>query len=190
MEEVVNNAENLIKAILGVIAVQRLSKEDCARIMELEEKGELETFGMERRNEGLREVLRREIVFAVVHSSEFRAPKEPIMVWTLDGEVVGEMIPNLAEDKPKTNRFSKAIFVSRDFVIYRDRFKKASGGRMALVFPKVSFPELSDVRGVRDVVSGSPSGEADNYVKRKIGVNTSDIKLGTVLVGFNAKFIS
>jgi hypothetical protein len=47
------------------------------------------------------------------------------------------------------------------------------------------FPELESVSGIKDILSASPLGSADLYLKGLFKWDTRETSLGTILIGFN-----
>ena len=95
------------------------------------------------------------------------------------GELMGlEVFPFTA--KEYLNR-EDVVWLSDAFVLFPD--VKGAGGEQ-FVMPPVSFPELNESNGCKDVVSCSPAPTCDllmrTYYKLK-----DDPKLASVLVGYD-----
>ena len=75
------------------------------------------------------------------------------------------------------------MFLCSDFVVFTDRAQKS---REYWMMPPVSFPELTKIKGVTEVVSCSPSPPSDIVIKKNYDL-VDDPKLASILVGFNAE---
>jgi len=159
-----------VKKIKGVVDAKPLSEEDRKRVAELEK--EAESHGacsgmMKFVNEGVWEVLRRKNVIVVLadDTQGFRPPPEPwVVMCDEDGCVVGEWLP--PEKCEEAKKDPNCMFISDDFVLYKDRYKK---GDVYFLMPPIPFPEVEELEGVKNVVSGSTSPPADDYLKMVTG---------------------
>ena len=135
-------------------------------------------------NEGLKDVFQRDIVIAVANNNEFRHADVPTVCWVADGVIIGEEVPskcNIEELKKNPN----IVFIGSSFVIYKDALKFARGKDAIFIFPGLKFPELEVIPEIKDIISASPCGLADIYIKEKAGWSLTDHTLGTILIGFN-----
>ncbi|MCP8317455.1 MAG: hypothetical protein H3Z51_11465 [archaeon] len=175
--------EKVLRDIKGTLDVKRLSSENRAMILELEETFEEEESNEFRRfyNEGIREVLERQEVIALVHTPEFRHPPAPFVKWKLGGVDVGEevwdakLIEELKENK-------NVLFIGKTFIIHRDKLKNSPLRDFIVLFPPLPFPELEGLNEIKDVTSASPSCPTDIYIKQVMGL---DFNLGLVIIGFD-----
>ncbi|MBR4216450.1 MAG: hypothetical protein IKR87_01815, partial [Candidatus Methanomethylophilaceae archaeon] len=73
------------------------------------------------------------------------------------------------------------VWLSDGFVLFPT--VAASGGEQ-FVMPPVSFPELNESNGCKDVISCSPAPTSDLMIKTHYGL-VDNPKLASVLVAFN-----
>jgi len=186
--EVLREVKRTLRGISGITGIWQPLPEDLRRILKLEKEGEEKALmGMAKGfNEGLREVLKRQVVLAVAFHPELRRPSGPTVILKSGGEVVGEDVSNSERLKELKER-SEVLFISENFVIYKDKLKRSTLKDMVVLFPPLSFPKLGGVNGVKDVVSAWPTVPVDLYIKGRAGWNTSDPKSGTMLIGFNLR---
>jgi len=76
------------------------------------------------------------------------------------------------------------ILLIWEFVIFQKRIIR--GRRPIYLFPPVDFPELSRLKGIRDVVSSSPCPFTDMAIRRHYGYGENVHQTGTLLIGFNS----
>ncbi|MEM3437724.1 MAG: hypothetical protein QXP55_04230 [Nitrososphaerales archaeon] len=183
VEKIFEKVESVLKSIKGAIDVKKLSNDQRAKILELEEAFEKETLMRSRRfyNEGIREVLNRQIVMVLLHNKDFRHPPEPFVKWRLGGVDIGEEVWD-AGVLEELKRRKDTLLLGNTFVIYRDRLKGSPLVDFVILFPTLSFPELEGVGGIKDIVSASPSAPTDIYIKNVMGW---DSKLGIIFIGFD-----
>lgn len=180
-KQIVRKIEQALNNTEGFVMVLRLSHEDLKRIIQIEQEGEHNAL-----NEGLREVIKRQTIVAVVKTPNFSQSVAPTVLLVSNGEIVGEEIVDSRRGE-SLKCDPKVVFVGEKFVIYRDRVKNLPVGGSLFVFPPLPFPQLEHIQEIEDVVAASPSPLADVYVKKKCGLDIADTRLGTLLVGFNVK---
>ena len=73
------------------------------------------------------------------------------------------------------------VFLSDGFVLFPK--VKATGGE-TFIMPPVSFPELNESNGCKDVISCSPAPTSDLKIRSYYGLE-DDSRLASVLVAFN-----
>ncbi|MEM3061881.1 MAG: hypothetical protein QW265_05710 [Candidatus Bathyarchaeia archaeon] len=184
VEEAIELVKKVLLGVPGVMEVHRLDKKHFREILRLETLVERSMVGIRGFNEGLREVLSRQVVLAIAHLPNLRHPPEPIILWKVGKEVVGEEV---WEDK-KIEELKKdlnIIFLGKNFVLYKDKLTRLHKADSMLVYPPVRFPELEKIESIKDPVSVTVSTPADVYIKKEMGWNVNDPKIGTVLIGFN-----
>lgn len=184
--DIVREIEATLDIVKGVVGLLRLSKEDLQRIQQLEENDEqrMYTGATGGCNEGVREVLRRDLVFAIAKTSEFPQAVAPTVTLVSNGEIVGEEVVDSKKAETLKNQ-PGIVFVGEKFVLYRDRVRRHPANESTFLFPPLPFPLLKQMDRITDVVSASPAASTDLYVKSKGGWNVADVRLGTILVGFN-----
>jgi hypothetical protein len=157
-----------------------LSPEETAEVLRLEGEAEKKVMmglckGM---NLGLREALKRKHVFACATDLNLSWPECSLIKIVCEGEVIGEDIYNNVklEDLKK-----KGNMVAGNLVIYRDKikaFRERRGGVRVHLLP-LEIPELI----LCGAIVGVPSPPGDIFLKTRLGIDTEDNRLGTVVVG-------
>ncbi|MEM3708443.1 MAG: hypothetical protein QXF43_02225 [Nitrososphaerales archaeon] len=185
---VIDKVVSILKNIKGVHAVCELEKEECKTLLEREMEAEKCILGGMGRsfNAGMREVLKREIVLAILHSNEYCWPPEKIQIVSM-GEVIGEEI-RCEEELKKFKERKDIILIGNTFVICKDKVSKVLSQTSYFLFPPLSVPELKDVDEIYGVVAAMPSPPVDRYIKekmRRFGIEVDRRDLGTELIGFN-----
>jgi hypothetical protein len=177
----IDEALTIIKEMKGTRVVFPLSKKDIAEILEAE-RGVKSQMGTKVFNVGLEETMARDHVICIIKDVTFRPPPEPT-VFMLDdeGQILGtEVLPG---EHHKYKKMENVMFLCQDFVVFTDKAQKS---REHWMMPPVSFPELTTIKGVSEVVSCSPSPPSDIVIKTNYNLE-DDPKLASILVGFNAK---
>ena len=178
-EEAVSRPLEIIKSMRGVVNAFYLDKEVLDQMRSEEEK--VTAMGnIAVHNNGFSEALKRDRVIAIIKDPRFRPPPEPTVVLLSDkGEVMGlEVFPFTA--KEYENR-EDVVWLSDAFVLFPN--VKGMGGEN-FVMPPVSFPELNESNGCRDVISCSPAPTCDLLMRKYYDLK-DDPKLASVLVGYN-----
>gem|GEM_PF-991739 len=182
--------ERLI-GVRGIIDAVLLPSELKRRILESEMCEEANAASFFRKcNAGVREVLKRENLLAALTDENYTYPPEPVELIYL-GETVGIEI----RDKSLLEVYRKdcnAMVLGDSFVIFKDKLpsdgvRRALSGEIKVFIPPMSVG-VGDVGGVHGLVLGMPSPATDLLLKdwlRERGIDTSDRKLGVVLIGFN-----
>ena len=178
-EEAVSKPLEIIKGMKGVVNAFYLDK-TVLDLMRAEEEKVKAMGDISVLNEGYNEALRRDHVIAIIKDPRFRPPPEPTVVLVSDGgELMGvEVFPFTA--KEYINR-EDVVWLSDAFVLFPEI--KGMGGER-FIMPPVSFPELNESNGCKDVISCSPAPTCD-LIMRKYYDLKDDPKLASVLVGFN-----
>jgi hypothetical protein len=184
--EIIKLVEKVLLTIPGIMDVRYLDKKHFKEILRLETIVEKSAIGIRCFNEGLREVLKRQIVLAIAHLPNLRHPPEPIILWKAGEEIVGEEVWE-DEKIERLKKDSNVIFLGKNFILYRDKLIRLRKAESMLVYPPVRFPELEKIELIKDLVSITVSTPVDIYIKKKMGWNVNDSKIGTVLIGFNIK---
>ena len=191
-------ALRLLAGLPGVVAAEPVRREIVEQVVELENRYEQGTL-VPLKNLGVRIASKREIAVALLKNKIFREPPEPTVYLveevrtgrstdrlciTVEGasyRIVGEEV--LASRQPYGE---KTISLGDSFVIFPDR--RASGGTPSyFLVPPLGFPELEEVQdrlGIADVLSISPSAQADDCLREACGF-AADPSLATLLVAFN-----
>lgn len=177
----IDEALTIIKGMRGTRVVFPLNKKDIAEILEAE-RGVKSQMGTKVFNVGLEETMQRDHVICIIKDVTFRPPPEPtVFMLDDDGMILGtEVLPG---EHRRYKEMENVMFLCQDFVVFTDKKQKS---REHWMMPPVSFPELTTIKGVSDVVSCSPSPPSDIVIKTNYNLE-DDPKLASILVGFNAK---
>lgn len=135
-------------------------------------------------NEGFNQALKREKVICIVKDPRFRPPPEPtVLLLRSDGLVMGtEVFPETSKEYRDRD---DVIWLSDGFVMFTNiEEPKTEGVTEAFVMPPVSFPELNESNGCRNVISCSPAPTCDKMIRGWHGMNDNG-KLASVLVAFD-----
>ncbi|MGD0072293.1 MAG: OsmC family protein [Candidatus Bathyarchaeia archaeon] len=193
-EECIDKVCSLVKECKGVCSIVKvLDEEERKKLLELEtaEEGNLIQFGASIQNQGMKEVLSRDVVLLVVNDNNFEY-KDPTIILKAGEEVVGEEIfdpAKLNEMKGKPGY----LITGKGFVIYTHKFRGKKGLKVQFITLPFSFPYeglkkgSAEVKGATDFICGWPSRSVDLYLKKAHNIETQDLKLGTLLFGFNRK---
>lgn len=175
----------------GIVDVILLPRDLRKEILARETKEECDAGGFfTKYNAGLREVLKREHIVAILTNDLYKYPPEPMELVCL-GETVGEEI----KDKEQLKQFAKDpnnMILGDSFVIFKDKLPRNSLRKAQLGEIKIFLPPMcvgvKDVKGVYGLVLGMPSTHTDLFLKSWLkcqGVDLSNERYGVVLVGFN-----
>ncbi len=177
------------KALLdtkGILAVGWLSDHDRQTIRQFEE--ELQERGLgglgKYCNEGVLKVLGSQMVCVVLNNNDFRHATEPCLFWVVGEVVIGEEVSDRERLEALKQRPEVKV-IGRNFVIFADKIKQTAGQQPSFVFRALAFPEIEGIPGVEEVLSASPHGAADLYLKERFGWEAGKPELGTILIGFN-----
>lgn len=181
-----SSLEDSIRRALGrmaeILALRALSDEERAHISGLEtatEEGGAAGGIMEFVNEGLRQALACDLVYAALTGPMLDDPPEP---WTImlddDGQLIGEWLPESRREEVRAE--GRGIFLSPDFVLYKDRRPRGKG---RFVMPFMCVPLEGSDGGLSTCGIGTPSGPADEYIRGLMGNPGRDI--ATLVVGIS-----
>lgn len=171
----------IIKGLKGVIDAFYLDKEILEKV-KAEEDTVVATGQVKVINNGVNEALKREKVICIVKDPRFRPPPEPtVILQSTKGKLMGvEVFPETA---PQYMDRDDVIFVSDGFVMFPNVMPE-DGELEYFIMPPVSFPELNESNGCKDVVSCSPAPTSDDMIRRWHGLEPTG-KLASILIGFN-----
>jgi hypothetical protein len=168
-----------IKKMRGVVHAFYLDKDILGHMKD--EEAKVRSMGnITVDNQGFAQALERDSVVAIVKDPRFRPPPEPTVILVSgDGKLMGEEVfPFTA--KKYTER-EDVVWLSDAFVL----FPLVKGDRGEIfVMPPVSFPELNESNGCKNVVSCSPAPTCDLMMRKHYDLK-DDPKLASVLVGFD-----
>ena len=194
-KECVEKVCSIVKECRGVCSiVEILNDTQRKKILELEkaEENKLVQFGACIENQGVKEVLTRDVVLLITNNQNFEY-RDPTIILKAEEEVVGEEISDKA--KLEEIRGKPGYFFTgkgeRPFVIYTHKLRGKKGVQVKFVTLSFSLPHdrlrkgLENDDGVSDLICGWPSRSVDQYLKQTFGIPADDVRLGTLLVGFN-----
>jgi len=184
--DVVQTAVERLSATSGIVSCWVLpdrEREELCRL-ETETNRRLRLPGIEIVNEGIGEVLKRKHVLIILHSPELRHPSKPIVLVLNGDQVVGEEVWEQTQIE-KLSGDNNFLLLGKNLALNREALFNAKGKDLKIVYRGLPFPELDEVRCIRDVVSVTLTAPVHSKFSRKAGWNSNDPNLGTVLVGFN-----
>lgn len=176
-----------IKAIKGVENAYILDEKDREEITALEKKVEgaiLMGLGVGD-NQGVREVLRRQVIIAFTTNLKYTWPSEPHVILMQYGEKIGEDVydPEKLEECKKC----EDMMVMGNFVMYKKAVPKPKDSKkepLTVLLPPQKCPEVECISGLANVVMASPSTPTDEYLRQKMGLKVG-AGLGTVILGLD-----
>lgn len=169
----------IIRGLRGVIHAFYLDEEILQKLKD--EEAKVHAMGdIEVENVGFNQALERDSVICIVKDPRFRPPPEPtVILRSGNGEVIGtEVFPFTAKEYESRD---DVVWLSDGFVLFP--LVQADGGEQ-FVMPPVSFPELNEGNGCKDVISCSPAPTSDLMIRNHYGL-IDNPKLASVLVAFN-----
>lgn len=186
LEKCKASVEKALRDTKGILEVGWIDDNDRRRLRQFEE--ELQERGLGRLgkyfNEGVLTVLDREMVCVVLNNNDFRHATEPCLSWVMGGVVIGEEVCD--QERLESLKRSEGVkVIGKNFVVFFDRIKKTAGQRPVFIFRALCFPEIEGIPCVEEVLSASPFGSGDLYLKERFGWETGKPELGTILIGFN-----
>jgi len=185
-EDILTRVKKKVESLSGVIAVEMLTPELKAAIIELETEAEKNgSCGglMPFTNRGVWECFRRQEQFIIVVDRDsliIGDDRDLVYISDQSGQRIGEWL-NEARMKEMHGR-DDICYISPDFILYSNI---QSVGEPFFVLPEMEFPYLKDIEEVENVTSGSISTLADDYVRNQLGYRNT--KNWTHLIGFDIK---
>lgn len=172
---------DILKGMRGVVNAFYLDQDILGRILE-EEATVKAAGGIGVINEGFNEALKRDRIICIVKDPRFRPPPEPtVVLLSTDGKLMGvEVFPHTSK---KYRDRDDVVWLSDGFVVFTD-VVPAEGETECFVMPPVSFPELNENTGCRNVISCSPAPTCDKMIREYIGME-DDARLASILVAFD-----
>ena len=172
---------SIIKGMRGVVDAFYLDRDILEKVRQ--EEATVKAVGtVDVINEGFNQALKREKVICIVKDPRFRPPPEPtVTLMSGDGKLMGvEVFPETAK---KYLGREDVIWLSDGFVVFPE-VAPGDGYGEAFIMPPVSFPELNESNGCKDVVSCSPAPTCDKMIRQWHGMEDNG-KLASILVAFN-----
>ena len=186
MNKHLEQIEAVLKSTKGILDLKWLDREAREKISEFENSAynnRLSGLGSYH-NEGVKDVLSRKHICVVLNNNEFRHATEPSLFWVAGDIVIGEEVT----DERRLQNFEKKNTVKilrRKFVLHLDRMKDARGHPPIFVVRGLPFPEVEGIYGIQEILSASPIGSVDVYLKKRYGWDINAKDLGTIMIGFN-----
>jgi len=185
--------ESLLKGIEGVIDVSIISKDHYSEILGKEEQYEEPNNLVV--NLGVRQVLRRNDVYALLKDNSFRGPNSPTVFLveeadndyngntiTIDGKVYGILGEEIFD--PYIDTDEETFPISETFVMSSRRRIHPSVPSY-FILPPIGFLELEQKKRI---LSASPSTLSDDFI-RDICNFSGNSDYGTLLIGFDSSWI-
>ena len=172
----------IIKGMRGVREAFYLDDEILKRVKAEEDTVTSPGTGTAVKNLGVEEAIKRKKVICIIKDPRFRPPPEPTVILKCsDGQILGvEVFPNTQDQYIGKEG---CLMVSDGFVIFYN-VMPTEGSTEAFIMPPVSFPELNESNGCKDVISCSPAPTCDKMIREWHGMEDNG-KLASVLVAFN-----
>jgi hypothetical protein len=183
--------EKALRDTKGILEVGWIDENDRQRLRQFEENLQERGLGGLGKyfNEGVLTVLDRGIVCVVLNNNDFRHATEPCLSWVMGGVVIGEEVCD--QERLESLKRSEGVkVIGKNFVVFFDRIKKTAGQRPVFIFRALCFPEIEGIPCVEEVISASPFGSGDLYLKERFGWEAGKPELGTILIGFNLASIA
>jgi hypothetical protein len=185
------SVEQALRDTKGILDVGWIDEQDRQTLRQFEE--ELQRRGLgglgKYCNEGVLKVLGSQMVCVVLNNNDFRHATEPCLSWVVGDVVIGEEVSDQGRLE-SLKRSAGVKVIGKNFVVFSDRVKQTAGRQPTFVFRALAFPEVEGIPGVKDILSASPLGAADLYLKERFGWDAGKPELGTILIGFNLAAIS
>lgn len=183
--QIIKKAEEIISNMEGTLEVEPLTNKQIIDLIDIESKIDMHIVPVI--NEGMKECFRQDVSFVVFKKGHFRQPGSPTLVLLGDeGEVLGHEIFK-DEKREEYEKDDNIFFLSRDFIIFKDRHHHNNRytGEKCFVLPPVPFPELERIDKVTKVVSSSPSTHSDEYLKKEFNYDPKDGSIASIIVSFS-----
>jgi hypothetical protein len=186
MRHPAEKVEPILRSTKGILDVKWLDEEVRTKVVEIENKVHKEGLSKSGgyHNEGVIEVLSRKYVCVVLNNNAFRHATAPSLFWVAGDTVIGEEVTDAKRLQSLIEKGTVKV-LRKKFVLHLDRMKATRGQMPVFVVRGLPFPEIEDIGGIYDVLSASPIGSADVYLKKRYGWDTKARDLGTILIGFN-----
>lgn len=186
-QDIIQDVLCRIKAMKGVEDTYILDEEDKKKIFELEKKAEgavLMGMGVGD-NQGIKEVLKRQLIIAFTTNMDYVWPEGPNVVLMQFGEKVGEDVYD--PEKLEECKRCKDMVVMGNFVIYRSAVPKPKDAKkepITVVLPPQKCKDLECVEELTNIVLASPSTPSDEYIRSVMGLKPAT-GMGTFIIGLD-----
>ncbi|ADI74784.1 conserved hypothetical protein [Methanohalobium evestigatum Z-7303] len=188
-KKIIEKVKNRVMEMKGVCGVFTLDADDLENIKEQEKKAEdMTLMGLGKGdNQGVKEVINRDVVMVFTTNKEFEWPCSPQVILMKEGEKIGEEM----DDTEKLKEYEETgdALVIGNIVIYdKSSISSLTGTSkpLVVVMPPKECPTVEEVPEINDVVLGSPSPPTDEYLKDRMEA-VCESGMGSFLLGFNIK---
>lgn len=170
-----------LKSEKGIFEAFILSEEDIEKVRQFEieaEKNKAAGGMMDFINEGVWEVLSKDIVFLIFIDESFsdrRHGESLTLMKDPAGNIVGKLLGK--DEIPEYQKRDDVLFIGEDFVIFTN---VKSQGQPYFVIPSQKVEELKDLNGI----SASLCVPTDLFFKEKYEI--IEESLGTVIIGIDS----
>lgn len=184
--DLINEVLTFLKKVPGVRKIRVLSDVERCSLLQAESAAEgCVMVGCRSFNEGLREVLSREVVVACSTDMDFEWPSGPHVILQHGEIIIGFITDNVDQVK---SQFGEEIRVfGKNLVIFPERLRKLRGEKMAptlFVCRGFKLDQLERQAGVKNVVFAFCTRAGDAYLKGLLGEENKP-ELGSIVVGFD-----
>lgn len=183
-EDILSEVEERLQQFRGLKGLRFVDEEFKKSIEEMERQAEsnsVEAGLMRVINEGFWSTMEREVQVSLVLTPDnylIRRSSELLKLKDSEGNLLGEWINPERAMEMKDRR--DVHFISNDFVLYKGADME---GEPHFVLPDVDFVYLEGVEGISNITSSSPSGPADEYIRKEMGFD--EPKLMSHIIGFD-----
>lgn len=183
--DLINEVLTFLEKVPGIRKIRVLSDVERGSLLQTESAAEeCVMVGCRNFNEGLREVLSREVVVACSTGMDFEWPSGPHMVLKQGGIIIGFITDNVNQVK---SQFGEEIRVfGKNLVIFPERVRKLRVENMTptlFVCRGFKLDQLERQAGVKNVVFAFCTRAGDAYLKGLLG-EENKLELGSIVVGF------
>lgn len=177
-----------LRQVKGLIEIALVYEEERREIERVEKQAEAKSLmGLGKVvNSGLREVLRRDYVFAALTDMEFEWGCQPSLVMKKGDLIVGEEVKDPATIEGLSNN-KNVWFLHRNFVVYKDSVSFPQDIMQKICHFEIPFHTAQLLQFEKDkpgaCIYGFPSTPCDVYLKERYFGSNDSRGVGTVLIG-------
>lgn len=194
----IKDIEALLLKEKGVVDVALIELIHREKIIDLENRYEKNgVVGLQ--NLGIRMVVQRDFVLAILKDISFRPPPGPTVYMVEECKrnnntvhllevnntkysIIGEELIN--KKLPKEEEY---MYISDDFILYPERRKGQTDNPAYFLIPPLGFSELEEVKetfNIKNIISVSPSTMSDDFIRKQFGFSVR-YDCATILIGFD-----
>ncbi|MFB0563633.1 MAG: hypothetical protein ACETWM_20735 [Candidatus Lokiarchaeia archaeon] len=179
----INEALTFLKKIPGIRKIKVLSDVERSSLPQAELAAESAMVGCRSFNQGLREVLSREVVIVCSTDMDFEWPSGPHVILQQGEIIIGFITDNVDQVKPQ---FSEKIYVfGKNLVIFPERIRKLKGEKMTptlFVYRGFKLDQLERQANVKNAVLAFCTRAGDAYLKALLKEEKKP-ELGSIVIG-------